>query len=269
MGVAMYRSLSYRIAQAGLRYHRHLIASSKYQIRSVLNDHTSLDAHVGESKDDLELFHDEKRSSLPQITLSKTIEITKQIYCCLEELIHKECINSLLKRITIPLDLFKQIRDTIDEEGLMQKQKENEKMVADVIKKVMKTEEMFELEDFSNNTSSESKLKNNQDLKNKHTWVIRKNASLPLKKLHEELDALYDKKDKLEKSLKLLLGNAFFINIFSKQFKGTNNLILKTTSALNHIVNFKNKNTKENMLDIYDAKVVGANKSTKSIQIPV
>ncbi|KAG5439877.1 hypothetical protein PCANB_000159 [Pneumocystis canis] len=189
------------------------------------------------------------------LALSKTIDITKQIYSCLEELAYKECIDSLLKRITIPLDLFKEIRDTIDEEGLMQKQKENEEMVAEAIKKVMGTEEIFELENFSNSDSNESKLKNSQkDLRNNDTWVIRRNASLLLKKLHEELDSLYDQKNKLEESLKSLLG--------------TNNLILKTTSTLNHIVNFRNRNTKENIPGIYGAKIVSTNKSTKSIQIP-
>ncbi|EMR11722.1 hypothetical protein PNEG_00156 [Pneumocystis murina B123] len=188
------------------------------------------------------------------LALSKTIEITNRIYNCLEKLSDKESVNSLLKRIIIPLDLFKKIQNTIDEDGLMQKQKENEEIIADAMEKAIEIERMSKSQDFSNNDLIESKLKTNQDFKNNDIWIIKKNASLPLKKLHEELNTLYDQKDKLQESLKLLLG--------------TTNLTLKTTHSLNHIIHLRNKNTEKSISEINGAKVLSTNKSTKSIQIP-
>ncbi|KAG4305895.1 hypothetical protein PORY_000805 [Pneumocystis oryctolagi] len=188
------------------------------------------------------------------LALSKTIEVTNRIYYCLKKLSNRECISFLLKRITIPLDLSKKIQDAIDEEGLMQKQKENEETVTEAIKKITNSEEISELGNFSNNDSKELKLNTNKkDLKNIDTWIIKKNASLSLKKLHEELNAFYDQKDKLEESLRALLD--------------TNNLILKTTSTLNHIVHLRNRSTKD-ISGIHGAKIISTNKSTKLIEIP-
>ncbi|KAG5513521.1 hypothetical protein PMAC_000953 [Pneumocystis sp. 'macacae'] len=188
------------------------------------------------------------------LALSKAIDNTDQIYCCLEKVSEKECINSLLKRITIPLDLSKKIQETIDEDGLLKKQKENEEIAVEVIKEVVEFR-VSESENPFDNDPSELKFKNNKkDFKNNDTWVIKKDATLPLKKLHEELNIFYDQKNRLEESLRASLGS--------------NNLTLKTTPTLNHIVHFRNKNFKENILEVYGAKTVSTNKSTRSIEIP-
>ncbi|CCJ31510.1 unnamed protein product [Pneumocystis jirovecii] len=196
-----------------------------------------------------------RRNADDLLILSKAIDNTNQIYSCLKKVSEKECISSLLKRITIPLDLFKKIQETIDEEGLLKKQKENEEMAAEAIKNAEEFKRVSESEDLFNHDSAELKFKNNRkDLKNNDTWVIKKDASLPLKKLHEELNVFYDQKDKLEESLRVSLG--------------LNSLTLKTTPTLNHIVHFRNKNFKENILETYGAKTVSTNKSTRSIEIP-
>lgn len=116
-----------------------------------------------------------RRNADDLLILSKAIDNTNQIYSCLKKVSEKECISSLLKRITIPLDLFKKIQETIDEEGLLKKQKENEEMAAEAIKNAEEFKRVSESEDLFNHDSAELKFKNNRkDLKNNDTWVIKK-----------------------------------------------------------------------------------------------
>ncbi|KAK2875642.1 hypothetical protein FQN49_001540 [Arthroderma sp. PD_2] len=176
-----------------------------------------------------------------------------------------QSILPLLNRLNIegPEKLSRRIQDSIDEEGLLQQQRMEDDAAAgesalahDVLISEGSSEEL-ETMPKKVKTSKSDKLKgvNGSDSSSDTTWIMRRDASKTLQKLHETLESLHSEKSRLTESLQASLG--------------TNNLSLKWTPGLGHIVHMKGTKAMQRSLeDLGVTRTVSSSKSTRSFYLP-
>ncbi|KAL1958030.1 hypothetical protein VTO42DRAFT_5242 [Malbranchea cinnamomea] len=176
-------------------------------------------------------------------------------------------LRTLINRLNLdgPEDLSQQILQAIDEEGLMQRQLIEDEEAADAAalaqEVIMNEGSPEDLETFP------KKLKDKTHGKLKHpsepdsddepnAWIMRRDASPDLLKLHEALNALKEEKRRLTEQLRDAADGA--------------NLTLKWTPGLGHIVHIKGQKAMQQSLErLGVTRTVSSSKSTRSFYHPL
>ncbi|OLL23955.1 MutS 1 [Neolecta irregularis DAH-3] len=187
------------------------------------------------------------------LALARTIDATEEIRNRLGLEAEKDHVSSLLIRITVPSELSRKIKKSIDEDALSRNQRMEEENQARLIE-VLNANSISETENSESDHRKTSKMKKGKkfDVKD-DVWTMKKDASQLLKKLHKDLNQLADEKDELEESLKSTLDAP--------------TLSLRWTPGLGHIVHVREKDIKV-ITSIKDAKSVSSSRSTRSFQLP-
>lgn len=175
-------------------------------------------------------------------------------------------LRALLSRLNLdgPETLSQKILQAIDEEGLMQRHRIEDDAAADaaalaqeVIMNEGSPEDLEVLpKKLKGKASPKSKQTNDSGLDDdQNTWIMRRDASPDMEKLHEALGALKDKKVQLEQEMRDAADGA--------------NLMLKWTPGLGHIIHIKGQKSLQQSLDrLGVTRTVSASKSTRSFYHP-
>ncbi|KAF2187668.1 DNA mismatch repair protein MutS [Zopfia rhizophila CBS 207.26] len=173
----------------------------------------------------------------------------------------RKCLPSLEKRFELaqPMELAQRIHDAIDEEGLSERHR-------------VEDDEAAEMADFAQDVLEREA--GEEDLKpmpkriqpkphmivpsfkgatdgRDDIWIMKRNASKTLERLHNTLDSMIDAKMNLEKELQKRLG--------------TESLTLKWTPNLAHVAHVKGKDVSR--VTAHYPKSLSSSKSTRSFQI--
>jgi DNA mismatch repair ATPase MutS len=135
------------------------------------------------------------------LSLARTIRETEKILARLKDQ-HHESLDHMIARIVIPEKLCERIEGAIDEEGIVRRQRLDELETAE-LGKVVRRVEGQEVED-------DKRPKKKDDPKKEDVWVMKKNASSILKKLHIGLERLLVDKEALQLRLSEELGTTSF-----------------------------------------------------------
>ncbi len=171
------------------------------------------------------------------------------------------CLETLLQRLDLeePTELQGMISSAIDEEGLMQKHRLEEDEAANVAAMahdvVLQTapEELDSLPK-AVRTRSKTDDQRKDEIELEEPWIMRRSASDPLMRLHEDLDALQTQKVNLAARLREELRAP--------------TLMLKYTPGLGHICHLRSVNgfDKEKLESLH-ARMVSSSKSTRSFYL--
>ncbi|KAF2281282.1 uncharacterized protein EI97DRAFT_368154 [Westerdykella ornata] len=174
----------------------------------------------------------------------------------------RACLSSLGRRFELsqPLELAKRIQDAIDEEGLSERHRiedDEAAAVAELTQEVLGREageedlktlpKRIQPKPHMIAPSFKSATDGREDI-----WIMKRNASKTLAKLHHSLDVLVQSKLDLEKDLRRKLG--------------AESLTLKWTPNLAHIAHVKGKDVSR--VTAHYPKSLSSSKSTRSFQIP-
>jgi DNA mismatch repair ATPase MutS len=135
------------------------------------------------------------------LSLARTIRETEKILARLKDQQH-ESLDHLISRIVIPERLCERIEGTLDEEGLVRRQRLEELETAE-LGKVVRRVEGQEVED-------RKRPKKKDDAKKEDVWIMKKSASPILRKLHDGLERLLMDKEALQLRLSEELGTTSF-----------------------------------------------------------
>ncbi|KAF2452693.1 putative DNA mismatch repair protein Msh1 [Lineolata rhizophorae] len=187
-------------------------------------------------------------------------KIARETYRCLESI-----VDSL--DLADPTKLATKILDAIDEEGLSEQHRleENEaaamvNMAADIINEEAPGEPVPGVPKrirakASQQRNSETVSPKDVDIGRDEIWVMRKNASTTLQRLHAELEELKDEKAALAVKLREEFGAA--------------SLTLRWTPGLGHICHVKGKDMNSLISKLgSSARSVSSSKSTRSFHLP-
>ncbi|WEW58443.1 MutS protein 1 [Emydomyces testavorans] len=172
---------------------------------------------------------------------------------------------AMIERLNMdgPQALSKRILHTIDEEALLQKQRIEEEDAAGAAALAHEViENEGSSEDFEAMPKSVKFPKANKpiDLKEseadeQNTWIMRRDASDTLQRLHESLESLYGEKAALTQRL--------------RKDANTATLCLKWTPGLGHIVHMKGQKAMQQSLEVLGVtRTVASSKSTRSFLLP-
>jgi DNA mismatch repair ATPase MutS len=173
----------------------------------------------------------------------------------------RHCLDRLLQRLDLegPVELQTKIASAIDEEGLMQKHRLEEDEAADVAamahEVVLQTAPQ-EVESLPKavRTRSKSDEAKKEEIELEEPWIMRRGASEPLLRLHEDLDALHIEKVDLANRLRTQLRAP--------------TLILKSTPGLGHICHIRSATGfNREALETLHARMVSSSKSTRSFYL--
>ncbi|KAJ9267710.1 hypothetical protein DTO195F2_44 [Paecilomyces variotii] len=163
-----------------------------------------------------------------------------------------------------PTALADKILEAIDEEGLMQKHRIEDSTAADAVQlaqEVIISEGLPEEIDSmprkvrSKNTGKTG-VSPESDSADYDTWIMRRDASETLRKLHENLESLLDEKSALTQRLRDAVGS--------------NTLSLKWTPGLGYICHIKGgKISQSELEELGVTRSVSSTKSTRSFYLPV
>lgn len=163
-----------------------------------------------------------------------------------------------------PTALADKILEAIDEEGLMQKHRIEDSTAADaaqLAQEVIISEGLPEEIDSmprkvrSKNTGKTG-VSAELDSADYDTWIMRRDASETLRKLHENLESLLDEKSALTQRLRDAVGS--------------NTLSLKWTPGLGYICHIKGgKISQSELEELGVTRSVSSTKSTRSFYLPV
>lgn len=131
------------------------------------------------------------------LALAHTIRETEKILARLKYE-HHESLDHMIARIVIPEKLCERIEGALDEEGLVRRQRMEELETAK-LGQVVRRVEGQEVED-------NKRSKKKDDLKKEDVWIMKKNASPILKKLHVGLERLLADREALQLRLSKELG---------------------------------------------------------------
>lgn len=177
----------------------------------------------------------------------------------------RECISNLAKKFQLeePLNLAKRIQSAIDEEGIWERhQIEDEEaneiagLAQDVLEQDGNQEDLKPLPKFRIRPapkpqaivpSFRSATDGRDDI-----WIMKRDASPQLEKLHSSLDEMAVEKEKLEQDL--------------RQQMGTESLVLKWTPNLAHIAHVRGRDTTR--ITPHYPKSLTSSKSTRTFQVP-
>ncbi|PGG98963.1 hypothetical protein AJ79_08738 [Helicocarpus griseus UAMH5409] len=211
------------------------------------------------------------------ICLSKAIQASQEIKSILLQNIDQisnqppeseqnvtRSLCSMVDRLNLdgPEALSQRILAAIDEEGLLQKQRIEDDAAADaaaLAQEVMLNEgSSEELETMPKKVKSQRAAKpketNGNEQAERSTWIMRRDASSNLQKLHDALDSLNAEKSGLTKKL--------------RETAGTDNLNLKWTPGLGHIVHMKGVKASQASAEALGAtRTVSSSKSTRSFYL--
>lgn len=213
------------------------------------------------------------------ICLSKSIQASQEIksvllrninmssdQCSDRESSHNvtSSLHSMLDRLNFdgPEALSQSILAAIDEEGLLQKQRIEDDAATDaaalaqeVILNEGSSEDLAAIPKHARGQrSGRQKESNCTEEVNKTTWIMRRDASRNLRKLHDALDLLAVEKSELTKKL--------------REAAGTDNLNLKWTPGLGHIVHMKGVKASQQSVEALGAtRTVSSSKSTRSFYL--
>ena len=219
------------------------------------------------------------------VSLCKTIQVTEHIAATLtEDRVQRkrwqarisnaisltpgpsgECIDAICGRFHLdgPRTLADRITESIDEDGLSRTHERDQVEAAGVMslaqavavrddgdqglsalpKKATRVKSVATLD------SAKSRYWEDEDV-----WVMKKNASESLSRLHDQLEGLRTKKSELETAL--------------QEKYAASSLTLRWTPGLGHICHVKGKDTKSDWANRGNAKSVSASKSTRSLHLP-
>ncbi|KAF2836596.1 hypothetical protein M501DRAFT_996808 [Patellaria atrata CBS 101060] len=201
--------------------------------------------------------------------ISRTIQITEQIVNALREHVSnkevhddKSPIGKMIEKFILkePLALSTRILEAIDEEGLSLTHSIEEEEVAervDLAASILADEAAgAKIEDLPKRQRSRSNITTTRGLISDRDdiWIMRKEASPTLRRLHNELDQLYKEKDNLGKTLNEQLG--------------TSNLTLRWAPGLGHYVYITGRDVRASFSEFPTARTVRSSKSTKSLHLP-
>lgn len=173
-------------------------------------------------------------------------------------------LHSMFDRLNFdgPEALSQSILAAIDEEGLLQKQRIEDDAAADVAALAQEvilnegsSEDLAAIPKHARGQrSGRQKESNGTEEVNKTTWIMRRDASRNLRKLHDVLDLLEVEKSELTKKL--------------REAAGTDNLNLKWTPGLGHIVHMKGVKAAQQSVEALGAtRTVSSSKSTRSFYL--
>ena len=171
------------------------------------------------------------------------------------------CLDKLLQRLDLkgPIALQNKIAASIDEEGLMQKHRLEEDEAADVaamthdVVSITAPEELESLPK-AVRTRSKSEDSNKDEIELEEPWIMRRNASEALLRLHEDLETLQSEKVNLAQRLRGELSAP--------------TLTLKYTPGLGHICHIRSANGfNRDKLESLHARMVSSSKSTRSFYL--
>ncbi|EAS36825.3 DNA mismatch repair protein Msh1 [Coccidioides immitis RS] len=177
----------------------------------------------------------------------------------------RRTLYSMVERLTMhgPEALSKRILQTIDEEALLRKQRMEEEDAADaaaLAHEVIANEGSPEdLESMPKRVKSQrtgkSKDLSDSEADEQNSWIMQRDASVTLQRLHKSLESLYAEKASLTDRLR-------------KDSK-TASLCLKWTPGLGHIVHMKGSKAMAQSLDVLGVhRTVSSSKSTRSFHLP-
>ncbi|KAF2742628.1 DNA mismatch repair protein MutS [Sporormia fimetaria CBS 119925] len=206
------------------------------------------------------------------LELSRTIQTTSDIVNVLQvhlesqrataEPQRRERISGLLKSFDLaePLAMAKRIQNAIDEEGLSERHRvedDEANVIADLAQSVLGREggedDMKAMpkrvlpKPHAITPSFRSATDGREDI-----WIMKRNASKALQKLHASLESMRQEKDKLEYELRDKLG--------------ADSLVLKWTPNLAHIAHVRGRDVARAAVEY--PKSLSSSKSTRSFQIP-
>jgi DNA mismatch repair ATPase MutS len=169
-----------------------------------------------------------------------------------------ECIEAMIARINLegPIKLAKQVRDAVDEEGLVQQHRLEDGEAGEMqalAQAVVSSEGSIEDSNILLKGASKKKAISIREhySDDSDTWIMKPAASPTLERLHEELAALAIEKQNLGKDLCERLG--------------ATSLTLRFTPGLGHICHVKGKDMR---LALSDIRSVSSSKSTRSFHHP-
>ncbi|KKZ66686.1 hypothetical protein EMCG_07643 [[Emmonsia] crescens] len=173
-------------------------------------------------------------------------------------------LRSMLDRLNLdgPEALSQRILAAIDEEGLLQKQRIEDDAAADaaaLAQEVILSEGSSEdLEAMPKKVRGQrggrQKESNGTEQTDRNTWIMRRDASRNLQKLHDALDLLKAEKSELTEKL--------------RETAGTDHLSLKWTPGLGHIVHMKGVKASQQSAEALGAtRTVSSSKSTRSFYL--
>lgn len=136
------------------------------------------------------------------VSIARTVEIAERLRDRLSSPANPPAIQKLVANVTIPTKLAESIRKAIDEEGVMQQQRDVEEEtqglaeiaagVQGITKKPLKT----------------MRILKEVDKERFEAWIMLPNASPLLKRLHNRLAKLEKEKSVLEESLRVEYGTS-------------------------------------------------------------
>lgn len=171
------------------------------------------------------------------LTITKAITATEKLRDLLQ---NHERAATLVKRMTVLTTLRKKISSSIDEEGLMQRNRENAETASRVMQEVM--------------TAMTSGLERRRKaIERDIIYTMSPSASPELRKMHKNLAQMAIERDELQAKLRAETG--------------LSTLTLKTLPGLSHFAHVKNGDAKIT-LDSNTARAVSATRTTKSYHFP-
>lgn len=199
--------------------------------------------------------------------LSRTIAVSKYISNLLSDASsqQKGAMYRLNQRFdwNEPLQLAESISQAIDEDKLQLQQRNEESATAETVDQVravlqakgqdedavaiQNSHGMKRIMKGRGGASSPDEERSDTDI-----WIMRRNASETLERLHASLEALSAEKTALAESLRQRLD--------------ANSLTLKFTPGLGHVCHVKGKDTKIDLTSL-NARTVGSSKSTRSFYL--
>ncbi|KAH7329322.1 muts domain V [Stachybotrys elegans] len=198
------------------------------------------------------------------LSLAHTIKATHEIMVLLEksktpnaEASSRTSLDKLIGRMKLreALNLAKRIANAIDEEGIMHQHETEDSQanqmlaLAEGIATSQGSEEDVSLLPKGKRKREPTSIKEHYAEDNE-SWIMKPKASTVLKRLHEQLSALFDEKTALIEDLRKRLGAP--------------SLTLRWSPGLGHIAHIKGKDAR----NLNEHKALSSSKSTRSLDLP-
>lgn len=136
------------------------------------------------------------------VSIARTIEIAECLRERLSDPANPPAIQKLVANLDIPIKLAKSIRKAIDEEGVMQQQRDVEE----------ETQELAEIaasvQDTTKKPLKTMRILKEADKERFEAWIMLPNASPLLKRLHGRLAELEKQRVLLEEKLRIEYGTS-------------------------------------------------------------
>lgn len=209
------------------------------------------------------------------ICLSRAIEASKAVRRVLagsgsgnasgpKDTSFKHILTAMIDRLHLdgPSALATQIMDAIDEEGLLQKQRAEDDTAAEAAalahEVAMNEGVQGEMEELPKKVRSKNNDRSGREADEQvdvDTWIMRRDASSTLRRLHAQLEQLQDEKLDLTQR--------------HRGHVGSSALTLKWTPGLGHICHVKGaKITQQSLEELGVTRSVSSTKSTRSFYLP-